>query len=100
MVSGASRDEIEPVLAAAGLEDAFAAVVAMEDVEQGKPDPAGYLRALELLAIEPRDAAAIEDSPPGVVAAKAAGIRCVGLTRTFPRTVSLPICTSIALIGR
>jgi HAD superfamily hydrolase (TIGR01509 family) len=84
VVSGASRDEIEPVLAAAGLADVFAAVVAMEDVQQGKPDPAGYVRALELLGIGPQDAAAIEDSPPGVVAAKAAGIRCVGLTRMFP----------------
>jgi HAD superfamily hydrolase (TIGR01509 family) len=84
VVSGASRAEIEPVLAAAGLEHAFTALVAMEDVEHGKPDPAGYRRALELLGIEPQDAVAIEDSPPGVVAAKAAGIRCVGLTRTFP----------------
>jgi beta-phosphoglucomutase len=83
VVSGASRDEIEPVLAAAGLADAFSAVVAMEDVEHGKPDPAGYQRALELLRIEPLQAAAIEDSPPGVTAAKAAGIRCVALTRTF-----------------
>jgi beta-phosphoglucomutase len=84
VVSGASRDEIEPVLAAAGLESAFTAVVAMEDVEQGKPHPAAYRRALELLGIETQGAVAIEDSPPGVAAAKAAGIRCVGLTRTFP----------------
>jgi HAD superfamily hydrolase (TIGR01509 family) len=83
VVSGASHDEIQPVLAAAGLTDAFAAVVAMEDVERGKPDPAGYRRALELLGIEPHAAAAIEDSPPGVTAAKAAGIRCAALTRTF-----------------
>ena len=84
VVSGASREEIQPVLAAAGLAAAFSAVVAMEDVEHGKPDPAGYRRALELLGIEPHAAAAIEDSPPGVTAAKAAGIRCAALTRTFP----------------
>ena len=84
VVSGASRDEIEPVLAAAGLADAFTAIVAMEDVERGKPDPAGYRRALELLGIGARAAVAIEDSPPGVAAAKAAGLRCAALTRTFP----------------
>jgi beta-phosphoglucomutase len=84
VVSGASRDEIEPVLAAAGLADAFTAIVAMEDVERGKPDPSGYRRALELLGIEARAAVAIEDSPPGVAAAKAAGLRCAALTRTFP----------------
>jgi beta-phosphoglucomutase len=84
VVSGASREEIQLVLAAAGLAAAFSAVVALEDVERGKPDPAGYRRALELLGIEPHAAAAIEDSPPGVTAAKAAGIRCAALTRTFP----------------
>jgi beta-phosphoglucomutase len=84
VVSGASRDEIEPVLAASGLADAFTAIVAMEDVERGKPDPSGYRRALELLGIEARAAVAIEDSPPGVAAAKAAGLRCAALTRTFP----------------
>jgi beta-phosphoglucomutase len=84
VVSGASRHEIEPVLAAAGLADAFTAIVAMEDVERGKPDPSGYRRALELLGIEARAAVAIEDSPPGVAAAKAAGLRCAALTCTFP----------------
>ena len=84
VVSGASRDEIESVLAAARLADAFTAIVAMEDVEHGKPHPAGYRRALELLGTEPQNAVAIEDSPPGVVAANAAEIHCVGLTRTFP----------------
>jgi beta-phosphoglucomutase len=84
VVSGASRDEIEPVLAAARLRDAVSVLVSMEDVERGKPDPAGYSRALELLGIKPLQAAAIEDSPPGVIAAKAAGIRCAALTRTFP----------------
>jgi beta-phosphoglucomutase len=84
LVSGAAHAEIELVLAAAGMADAFGVVVAMEDVERGKPDPSGYLQALELLGAGPHDAAAIEDSPPGVMAAKAAGIRCVALTRSFP----------------
>ncbi len=83
VVSGAARAEIEPVLAAAGLRDAVNAIVSMEDVPRGKPEPDGYLRALELLGVRPEDAAAIEDSPPGVAAAKAAGLRCAALTRTF-----------------
>jgi beta-phosphoglucomutase len=82
-VSGASRDEVEPVLEAAGLAGVVSVVVAMEDVSRGKPDPSGYLRALDLLGLEARDAAAVEDSPPGVAAAKAARLRCAGLTRTF-----------------
>ncbi len=83
VVSGAARSEIEPVLAAAGLRDAVAVIVAMEDVPRGKPEPDGYLRALQVLGVRPEDAAAIEDSPPGVAAAKAAGLRCAALTRTF-----------------
>ena len=83
VVSGAARAEIEPVLAAAGLRDAVEAIVSMEDVPRGKPEPDGYLRALELLGLRPEDAVAIEDSPPGVAAAKAAGLRCAALTRAF-----------------
>ena len=84
IVSGAARSEIEPVLDAAGLGDAVQAIVSMEDVPRGKPEPDGYLRALELLDVGADDAAAVEDSPPGVAAAKAAGLRCAALTRTFP----------------
>ena len=83
VVSGAAGSEIELVLAAAGLRDAVEVIVSMEDVPRGKPEPDGYLQALRVLGIRPDDAAAIEDSPPGVAAAKAAGLRCAGLTRTF-----------------
>jgi beta-phosphoglucomutase len=83
VVSGAARAEIEPVLDAAGLRDAVAAIVAMEDVPRGKPEPDGYVRALELLRLRPEAAVAIEDSPPGVAAAKSASLRCAALTRTF-----------------
>ena len=47
VVSGASEAEILPVLAAAGLTDAFAAVIASDHVAAGKPDPEGYLQALD-----------------------------------------------------
>jgi beta-phosphoglucomutase len=81
VVSGSARDEIEPVLDAAGLLDVVTVVVPREDVANGKPAPDGYLRALELLNVD--SGVAIEDSPPGVVSAKAAGLRCVALTRWF-----------------
>jgi beta-phosphoglucomutase len=83
VVSGAARSEIEPVLDAAGLRDAVRVIVSMEDVPRGKPEPDGYLRALELLGLRPDEAVAIEDSPPGVAAAQSAGLRCAALTRTF-----------------
>ena len=45
VVSGAHRDEVVPALEAAGLAGAVSVVVTIEDVERGKPDPAGYVLA-------------------------------------------------------
>ena len=82
VVSGAARTEIESVLAAAELTPFVSLVVAAEDVAAGKPDPAGYLRALELLGCSPDEALAFEDSEAGVAAAKAAGLYCIALEGT------------------
>ena len=81
VVSGASRSEVETVVRAADI-DVFEVVVSAEDVTRGKPDPEGYVRALELLGMRPSEAVAIEDTPPGVTAAKAAGLRCVAVLGT------------------
>ena len=85
VVSGAARAEIEPVLEAAGLTALASVVVAAEDVADGKPDPAGYLRALELLdhGIEAGDVLVFEDTEAGVASAKAAGMRCVAVLGTL-----------------
>jgi beta-phosphoglucomutase len=84
VVSGAARDEMEPVLAAAGLVTLVRGVMAAEDVERGKPDPEGYVRALSLLGdeIAPEDVVVFEDTEAGVAAAKAAGMRCVAVLGT------------------
>ena len=82
IVSGALRVEVERVVAGAGLAGLFEVIVAAEDTEHGKPDPAGYLLALEQLALAPADAVAFEDSEDGVIAAKAAGLYCVALLGT------------------
>ena len=84
VVSGAHRAEIVPALEAAGLADLFSVVVTIEDVERGKPDPAGYLLALELLGggLEPAAVTVFEDTEAGVASAKAAGMRCVAIPGT------------------
>ena len=85
IASGAAREEVELVLGLAGLRDLFGgSIVCIEDVDSGKPDPAGYLLALARLnedrglhhSIVARDVLAIEDSVAGVQAARAAGLRC------------------------
>lgn len=83
LVSGALRREIEMGLDRAGLGPCFEVIVAAEDVGPCKPDPAGYLAARAALdRRRPLPAAccvAIEDSLPGLAAARAAGMRCVML---------------------
>jgi beta-phosphoglucomutase len=86
VVSGAMRAEIAPVLEAAGIAEAIRFVVAVDDVAEGKPSPAGYLRALSLLDDDLRAAEvlALEDTEAGVAAAKGAGMRCIALLGTAP----------------
>src|SRR5439155_4910861 len=85
IVSGAARAEIEPVLEAAGLAGLVRAIVAAEDVTEGKPHPAGYLRALELLdrGLDASDVLVFEDTEAGIASAKAAGIRCIAVLGTL-----------------
>jgi beta-phosphoglucomutase len=85
VVSAALRDEIEPVLAAAGLRDLFALVLSQDDVTRGKPDSQPYLLAAERLGVSPSQLLVFEDTDVGVASAKAAGAHVVGLTRTLGR---------------
>jgi beta-phosphoglucomutase len=88
LVSGALRREIDLVLERTGLDRHFEVIVAAEDVAACKPDPAGYLAARA--GFEPRGAVparmcvAIEDSLPGLAAARAAGMRCAMLSTSHP----------------
>jgi HAD superfamily hydrolase (TIGR01509 family) len=79
IVSGTWRENVEAVAAAPGLEGAFELIIGKDDVAAVKPDPEAYRLALRRLAIGPEQAVAIEDSPTGVAAARAAGISCVAL---------------------
>jgi HAD superfamily hydrolase (TIGR01509 family) len=89
IASGALRREIEAILAAGRLREAFAAVVGADDVSRGKPDPEPYLTALSRLArlapgLAPEDCLVFEDSLAGIVSARAAGMRVVAVTHTYP----------------
>jgi beta-phosphoglucomutase len=85
IVSGAARAEIDPVITAAGIAECFSAIVPAEDVENGKPAPDGYLRALELLEgdLAAADVLVFEDTEAGVAAAKTAGMRCFAVLGTL-----------------
>ena len=82
IVSGAAREEIVPVVAAAGLGELFATIVTDDDVARGKPDPESYLLALEALGVAGGETLVFEDTEAGVASAKAAGTRVVALLGT------------------
>ena len=84
VVSGALREEIDLILERTGLSPLFEAIVAAQDVPRCKPDPAGFLAARAALdrrrPVATRHCVVIEDSLPGLQAARAAGMPCVMLS--------------------
>ena len=68
--------------------DAFEAIVTSDDVEHAKPAPDIYLLACARLGIDPADALALEDSAPGIEAAKAAGLACIAVPQFAETDVS------------
>lgn len=83
--SGARRSEIELMLRGAGLLDAFRFIVATGDTDLGKPAPDPYALAAERHGVPPRACVAIEDSHAGLDSARAAGLRTIAITNTYPR---------------
>ena len=82
--SGAARAEIEPVVEASGLAPLLRGIVSSDDVVEGKPDPEGYLKALELLDVDAADVTVFEDTEAGIASARAAGIgRILAMTGTL-----------------
>jgi len=90
IASGALRHEIDEILEAAGIAPLFKTIVASGDTPESKPSPAPYQLAFEQLRAEtrelldPRRIVAIEDSRWGLESARGAGLRCVGVTNSYP----------------
>ena len=80
-----------------GIFESFDVVATGDEVERTKPDPAVYLLALERLQVPAASAIALEDSPNGVRAAQAAGIRCVAVPNEVSR--HLDLSAADALLG-
>ena len=84
LASGSERPVVEAVLSLQDLRRFFSATVTASDIKRGKPAPDIFLRAAELLGIGAADCWVIEDSKPGVAAARAAGMRVIAITNTHP----------------
>ncbi len=89
VASGALRHEIEFILEQAGLRKEFRHITSAEDVTRGKPDPQPFLHALAALnqtsaglPLTAHRCLVIEDSLPGIRAAKAAGMKVLAVANT------------------
>lgn len=67
----------------------FDAICTRDYVTAVKPDPALYLLALEKLGVGPGEAVAFEDSPPGIQAAKRAGLFCIAIPNPLTKDLAL-----------
>ena len=77
VASGGLRSVVHATLDAIGLRPLFEAVVTADDVVHGKPAPDIFLHAAHLLGIAPENCIVYEDGDPGIVAARAAGMRVI-----------------------
>jgi len=82
--TSAQRKNIECAFGLLGISHLFQDVAASEDVTKGKPDPQVFLKAAEKLGADPANCVVIEDAHVGLQAARAAGMKCVGVTTTHP----------------
>lgn len=95
IVSMARREEIEFILEATNLRASFSIIVSAEDVTNCKPNGECYHKGFNLVdaartarggnPIVHRDCLVIEDSPQGIMAGKAAGLKTLGITNTVSK---------------
>jgi len=79
VASNSPRALVEAALGTAGLDGSFDVVLGVDDVRRPKPDAEIYLAACERLGVTPSRSVALEDSPTGVAAARAAGLYVIGV---------------------
>jgi beta-phosphoglucomutase len=78
--SSAPRANLDLILRMTQTASLFTAVVSMEDVRKGKPDPEVFVKAAQKLGVLPERCIVLEDAPVGIQAAKAGGMHAVGVT--------------------
>ncbi len=108
IASSAPLANVEVMLGALRLHELFDAIVSAEDVTAGKPDPQVFVKAAERLGVPPSRCIVVEDAAAGIEAARRAGMRSIGVSRTatldadlFVRSLDeLPADAFSALLAR
>jgi len=80
------RINTESLLRNSGIDGFFKALVCYDDVEKHKPHPEAYLKAASLIAVDPGNCIALDDSPAGCSSALCAGMHTLGIASSFPPT--------------
>lgn len=86
MVTGSTRSELEFVLGKEQLLQFFEVIITAEDISQSKPNPKGYLKGIASLNLPEGKIVAIEDTSIGIRAAKGAGLKCIAVLHSRPKS--------------
>jgi beta-phosphoglucomutase len=79
LASSGSKSRVHYILDHLGIRENFGVVVTGDDVKRGKPDPRIFTLAAERMEVSPSSALVVEDAVAGAQAAKAAGMKCLGI---------------------
>ncbi|HEV7550211.1 MAG TPA: HAD family phosphatase [Candidatus Angelobacter sp.] len=79
VATSGSRRRVKQALQAFNLVSRFRSVLTADDVSRGKPDPALFLLSAQALQLNPGQILVCEDAVAGVIAAKTAGMKCIGI---------------------
>jgi len=84
LVTGTARHELLKILPK-NIYKMFSVIVTGSDVQNGKPHPEPYLKAIKKLGVAPKRAIVIENAPFGITSARAAGLKCFALQTSLPK---------------
>ncbi len=82
--SSTPRSNIDCSLEITGIAEFFKAIIAAEDVSNGKPDPEVFLNGAKALGYQPGNCIVLEDAQVGIDAARAGGMHVIGVATTHP----------------
>lgn len=87
LATSAPRANVEHTLTELGLRERIPIIARSDEVAHGKPWPDVFLEAARLMGVAPERCLAFEDAPAGIIAARRAGMWCVGVSTSYPREV-------------
>jgi len=84
LVTGTPLQEVNRILPIK-IRRLFEVIVAGDSVKRGKPHPEPYLKAAEMLSLNPKNCVVIENAPFGITSAKKAGMFCIAVSTSLPK---------------